>query len=826
MKKYISIFLIFVFVFSSLYSGVDVARAENSSNQGKVDFSLKSIQDHFAGLDELPEDSFVSGRLLIKVDESVSFNILNIFGRGKNESIESIKESLQGFGILSSKAILSMEDGKIKDPYENKRSSIFDIFSNFSSGDKHTWYALEFDEDIFSRYGLSELIEKLGRDKNVLIAEPDFIYKKQSIDLPGPSTDPGFNSQWYHGALGITDTWAFLAERGINPGGSSEVVVAVIDTGIDYLHNDLAANMWVNPLEIANGEDTEGNGFVDDIHGVNLIDNNGNTMDSDGHGTHVAGIIAAAANNGTGGVGVAYNVKLMAIKASDEEGLFSTLNIARALNYAIANGADVINMSFGGAGFSLFLTEILQTAYESSILVAAAGNSNKPNESIGSFESENIFPAYLPFVIGVMASRRNPLANGDFLSSFSNWDVNPDNNIEYEVMAPGVQIYSTLPGNAYGNKSGTSMAAPIVSGVAALLRSYFDDKTIYDSGFIFEQITKTGNVRQGLTIQNGTVFSYRKVNSISAITNFLQTITGVVSISGSPKFGEVLFANISAVNPQGAELEYQWNRNSLPISGAVFPEYQLTQQDIGAQISVRVKGRGDFTGEITSNSVVPTRADGPPAPLAPVLLSKTYNSVTLSTQQGIEYRRGSGSWQTSGVFSGLAPETNYSFFARTAQTSTRLASAASQALQVKTESAILTSSKFEVNIDTGFIARINENTLLSEFLSNLTTPLEIKVFDNNLEILGNQNIGTGMTVRLFSDGDIFDEYLVVVRGDITGNGRIEPTDYIRMRSHLLGRTRLEGVFLMAGDIDGNGKFEPTDYIRMRAHLLGREIIKP
>lgn len=758
-------------------------------------------------IEDIPVSHYETSNILIKVDSTSSFGLLsgflNIFGIRSMEKIDIIKDSFKNHGIKSFNPI-------------------------FSVNESEQWYALELDSNTKNKTKYIELIKKLQDDKNILIAEPEYIYKEQSYELPGIDTDPGFSSQWYHTELGITDTWSFLAQRGVHPGGSPDVVVAVIDTGIDYLHNDLASNMWINPSEIKNGSDTDGNGFSDDIHGVNLIDNNGNPMDTDGHGTHVAGIIASAANNGIGGVGVAYNVKLMAVKAADSQGNFSVLNIARALNYAVDNGADVINMSFGGEGYSQFLAEILIEAYESSILVAAAGNSGDPNEDISDLSGVQIFPAYLPWVIGVMASQRNPEINGDFLADFSNWDSNPGNIFEYEVMAPGVQIYSTIPGNKYINKSGTSMATPIVSGIAALLRSYFADRTLYSTDFIFDRITQTGDIKQGITIQNIAPFSYKRVNSFSAITNNLQKISGAVSITGSVKYGAIVVANVSGIIPADAivSLNYQWRRNLLPINGAVFSEYVLAQSDIGAQITVEVSGTGDFTGKITSLPVVPLKSDGPPPPPAPVLISKTYNSVTLNAVSGIEYRRGNGTWQTSGFFGGLSPETAYSFYARFAQTATSLASSSSEALQVRTDISQIFSTKYDINQNTGIISKIDEITKVDEFIKNLTSSLDIKVFDKEMEVFGDRIVGTGMMVKLFSGDSTFTEYVIVVKGDVTGNGKIEPTDYIRIRSHLLGTALLQGLFVTAADIDGNGKLEPTDYIRMRAHLLGREVIIP
>jgi subtilisin family serine protease len=155
-----------------------------------------------------------------------------------------------------------------------------------------------------------------------------------SAALPGADTDPLYSNQWHLAACKIPEAWAWLEANGLPPGGSRDVVVAVIDTGVDYTHPDLAANMWTNSRETGtdaqgrdkrtNGVDDDGNGFVDDVQGCNVVGtHSGNPMDDHGHGTHVAGIIAAQAGNGQGGVGVAYNVQIMAIKAAQYSGLLA-----------------------------------------------------------------------------------------------------------------------------------------------------------------------------------------------------------------------------------------------------------------------------------------------------------------------------------------------------------------------------------------------------------------------------------------------------------------------------------------------------------------------
>ena len=152
-------------------------------------------------------------------------------------------------------------------------------------------------------------------------------------------------NQWALYRCGIQQSWEWLQENGKHPGGDASIVVAVIDTGVDFTHGDLRDNMWVNEKETAgDGRDNDGNGYVDDYYGVDIVAGRGNGMDDHGHGTHVAGVIAAV-NNLQGTVGVAFNTKIMSVKAGMSSGYFTQDAIAKAILYAYENGADVINMS-------------------------------------------------------------------------------------------------------------------------------------------------------------------------------------------------------------------------------------------------------------------------------------------------------------------------------------------------------------------------------------------------------------------------------------------------------------------------------------------------
>jgi subtilisin family serine protease len=292
--------------------------------------------------------------------------------------------------------------------------------------------------------------------------EPDRIIT--AATLPN---DPSFSRLWglnntgQTGGVGDADIDA--AEAWNVTTGSRAVVVAVIDTGIDYRHTDLAANMWRNPGEIpGDGIDNDGNGFVDDVYGWDFANNDADPFDDEGHGTHVAGTIGAVGNNGTGVAGVNWQVSLMALKFLGADGSGTTSAAVAALNYATmmrqTHGVNVVatNNSWGGGGASTALTNAIVAGGNAGILtVAAAGNESANNDTTPSFPA-NVNSTAVISVAATDASNR--------LASFSNYGATT-----VDVAAPGVGIFSTTPNNSYASYSGTSMAAPHVAGLVALM---------------------------------------------------------------------------------------------------------------------------------------------------------------------------------------------------------------------------------------------------------------------------------------------------------------------------------------------------------------------
>ncbi len=311
---------------------------------------------------------------------------------------------------------------------------------------------------------VEQAIEALYRSGTVEYAEPDF------LDLPMVTpNDPRFADQW---GLNNTGQGGGTPEADIRAPeawevrtGADQTIVVVLDTGVDYNHEDLAANMWSNPNEIPNnGIDDDGNGYIDDVYGMNAYDNNGDPMDANGHGTHVAGIIAAVGNNGAGVSGVVWNTRIMALRMASPGGSASFSDIIECMQYALASKQAnnyprmVWNYSFGGTTHSQARYDALVQALDAGVLfVPAAGNDNVD------IDVSIRYPVGydLANIIGVAASD-----HGDLRSWFSNWGAT-----RVDLFAPGSEILSTTRNNTYEAWDGTSMATPFVTGAGALLWS-------------------------------------------------------------------------------------------------------------------------------------------------------------------------------------------------------------------------------------------------------------------------------------------------------------------------------------------------------------------
>jgi subtilisin family serine protease len=328
--------------------------------------------------------------------------------------------------------------------------------------------------DITGPISVKEAIAELENSPYVAYAEPNYI-----ISLSLPETDPAgpdeagdFSALAFPNDPKFADQWG-LSNTGQTGGvsgadikalkgweitkGSDTIVVAVLDTGVDYTHPDLAGNIWINPGEIPNnGIDDDGNGYVDDVYGYDFINNDNDPMDDNGHGTHCAGIIGALGNNGIGVAGVNWKVKIMPLKFLRADGTGDTAASLNAIAYARRMGADIISCSWGGKAKSQALRDAI--ASTNALFPCAAGNEGSDNDKTPHYPSG----FDLPQIISVAASDAK-----DGIPAFSNYGAT-----KVDVAAPGDWIMSTYPtslGHQYVKMKGTSMATPFVSGLAALL---------------------------------------------------------------------------------------------------------------------------------------------------------------------------------------------------------------------------------------------------------------------------------------------------------------------------------------------------------------------
>ena len=289
-------------------------------------------------------------------------------------------------------------------------------------------------------------LRRLRSRPDVRWVEPNRHFKPSSLAAP---TDPFFRQQWALRAARVPRAWR------TSVGGN--ITVAVLDTGIDAGHPDLARNLWTNPGEIpANGVDDDSNGYVDDVHGADTVNGDGDPADGLGHGTAVAGVIGGRGNNATGISGVAWRVRLMPVKVLPDQGFGTTESLVAGLHYALSNGARVVNMSLNGADRSLALDEAIAAAEAQGVLVvASAGNDGGDRDSVPSYPASSASSA----IVSVASSNR-----GGRLAYASAYGAS-----SVDIAAPGDNIVTTDLGGRYGTHSGTSFAAAYVSGAAALL---------------------------------------------------------------------------------------------------------------------------------------------------------------------------------------------------------------------------------------------------------------------------------------------------------------------------------------------------------------------
>lgn len=367
--------------------------------------------------------------------------------------------------------------------------------------------------------GLSveEALGRLGRLNQVLYAQPDYIYTSSVVP-----NDPGYANLWGMTNIKAPEAWDVFT-------GAPNLVVADIDTGVDYTHPDLAANIWTNPGEIAgNGIDDDNNGFVDDIHGWDFANDDNDPFDGNGHGSHTSGTFGAVGNNGVGVAGVNWNVKIMALKFLTDAGSGSTSDAIDAVQYATDMQVKVSNNSWGGGSYDQALYDAINSSKSiGHLFIAAAGNNGLNNDRRPHYPSSY----NLDNIIAVAA-----IDSSDLKASWSNYGAT-----SVDLGAPGVSIYSTIPGG-YDYYNGTSMATPHVTGVAALLYGLHPDWTYQQVRDAILDNVRLVSSLAGKTVTGGTLDAAAALGAGSpppppppAETMHLGNLTGA-GVSISTKF--------------------------------------------------------------------------------------------------------------------------------------------------------------------------------------------------------------------------------------------------------------------------------------------------
>ncbi|MFA5508987.1 MAG: S8 family peptidase [Vulcanimicrobiota bacterium] len=391
---------------------------------------------------------------------------------------------------------LSGESGSVVDQLGAKVIGEFDTPGGVHKSETGEFMHLKLPEGV----SVEQAMAKLADDPRVEFSAPNHIYRLDAFEQgqnPMAVNDPDASKLWGLHNEGQTggkvdadidapEAWQIHSGRNQAQGGP---LIAVIDTGIDYNHPDLKANMWVNPGEIpGDGIDNDGNGVIDDVHGYNAYSDNGDPMDGQGHGTHCAGTIAAVGNNGIGVVGVNQNASVMAVKIFNDEGSTDSAAIIRGVQYATKMGARITSNSWGGPVPNSGIREAFEQS-SSALHLVAAGNSGYNNDWLPSFPANY----GLDNLVAVAATDHN-----DGLASFSQYGKR-----NVDLGAPGVDILSTVPGGGYATYSGTSMATPHVSGAAALVASHYPDISNEDLRRRLEEGTDKVESLDGKTASGG-----------------------------------------------------------------------------------------------------------------------------------------------------------------------------------------------------------------------------------------------------------------------------------------------------------------------------------
>lgn len=415
------------------------------------------------------------GQVIVKFKTGSGVRVQKVKGKFKTSAVSAVDRVMNALGVAEAEELMPLSGAITTAKPRRAKAPNGRVVEE---PDLSQLYCLSFDTAKVKH--VHEAVEMLKEVSEVEYAEPNYL---AFISADGAVTDsatyvsePLYSEQWAPAAINLPALWNTPLADAKRP------VIAILDTGVDINHPDLKDNIWTNEKE-ANGsdfEDDDNNGYCDDVHGWDFIHNTAiisDGMDGNGHGTHCAGIAAAVGNNGIGITGANPNAMILPIKVMGDDGTGDIATIVRGIDYAVASGANILSMSLGSSVNSSAQYQALSKAYAAYIpIVAAAGNIGVSIYN----PLQPTFPAAYDIVLGVMASGQNGQRagysnfdpDGPFYTQYANTDRNysqKDNTSlgefwNYDLMAPGTGIMSTLPGGKYGKLSGTSMATPLVAG--------------------------------------------------------------------------------------------------------------------------------------------------------------------------------------------------------------------------------------------------------------------------------------------------------------------------------------------------------------------------
>ncbi len=629
---------------------------------------------------------------------------------------------------------------------------------------------------------VESFINILNAQPDIEYAQPNYLYRLAETvsdpyaQLPNPD-------QWHLETINAYEAWDITM-------GSEDIRVAVIDTGIDLEHPEFEGRIYSHASFVE--DDSEGD--------------EGSPQDDNGHGTHVAGIIAANAD-GTGTVGVAPGVKLIIadvfgwyyieIEPDVWQWVFGATSedMIEGIEYAVDNDARVLNLSLGGYYSDTAEEEAINDAAAAGVVcVAAAGNDN---------ETDSHYPSDYDACISVIATTRT-----DTRASYSNYGVQKD------ISAPGGdgvladRILSTELNDDYGYKSGTSMASPVAAGVAALMLSANPDLTAEQlKTILYSTAVDLGVPGRDINFGHGRVDAYEAVHAASI--KHTVTVTSNDTNRGTVSGGGIYINGFPATVRAEPETGYYfegWFEDETKVSGGAEYTFTVTaDRDLVARFeAVAVTG-------VTLNKNTLALYEGASETLtAAVSPENAANKNVTWESSNTDIATVSAEGVVTAAVQGSC----------TITVTTEDGGFTAQCEVTVTEQTLIESSVYTIERDSGYIKGVPINISASALKINLFNPDEtVRIYDKQgIEYTGGK-VATGMSVKLIVGGEIRDELTVVIRGDTNGDGYIDISDYTSVRLDILELKALAGVLRAAADVNIDGYIDISDYTSIRLDIL-------